>query len=175
MRHDLRIRTLPRMFWLAVALALVAIAATAPASAQERGRCASTEIPGHLILPDGSVSEAAAILSVCFEGEVVPGRGRYVIRIDGRSWGQLLGRIGRSEDVDGRGVPLLVFTPRTGNDHVRLLGMAWPDGNAMATHVLHGPGLEPTPGLADASRLLTDAAEGDLIVVASGAPSRRVR
>ncbi len=151
---------------LAVSAIVVAAWITSPPLlAQRRGRCAVTEIPGHLVLPDGKVSVARQ-LKICFDDWYLPGAGRHVIFVDGDQWGYLMSRSGRSEEVKTH-VPLFVFTPRTEHHHIRLLGYAWPDGDGMSVHVLHLPGRKVARSLTDASALLEGAdAERYVLVTA---------
>ncbi len=75
-----------------------------------------------------------------------------------------MSRSGHTEAEEGREeTPLLIFTPRTEFNHVRLIGYAWPsrDGT-MQTHVLHQPGRKVSATFADASRLLEHAVEEQL-------------
>ena len=107
----------PRQFAgpiLAVLAISLAILATSPSLvAQQRGRCAVTELPGHLVLPDGKVHNAGE-LKICFEDWHNPSSGRHVILLDGKKWGYLLSRSGRS-DESRADVPVFVFTARSEN------------------------------------------------------------
>jgi hypothetical protein len=146
------------------AIVVAALIASPPLLAQQRGRCAVTEIPGHLVLPDGRVSEANE-LKICFEDWHHPGSGRHVIFVDGRQWGYLLSRSGESKEFKAE-VPLFVFTPRTEHHHVRLLGYAWPDRDGMSVHVLHLPGRKVARSLTDPSSLL-ERADAERYVLAT--------
>ena len=161
----------PRQFAgpiLAVLAISLAILATSPTLvAQQRGRCAVTELPGHLVLPDGTVHEAGE-LKICFLDWHNPSSGRHLILVDGKKWGYLLSRSGRSGDTK-TDVPIFVFTPRTEHHHVRLLGYAWPDGDGMSIHVLHPPGRKVSKSLADAGSLLELADQERFVLVAARA------
>jgi hypothetical protein len=134
---------------------------------QPRGRCAVTELPGHLVLPDGKVYDSGE-LKVCFEGWHHPGAGRHVIFVHGKKWGYLMSRGGASSELT-TDVPLFIFTPRTEHNHVRLLGYAWPDGDGVSIHVLHRPGSRVPPALADVQALLERADDERLVLVAARA------
>jgi len=151
---------------LAVSTILAAALVLTPSLvAQQRGRCAVAELPGHLVLPDGKVYQARE-LKVCFQAWHHPDQGRHLIIIDGRQWGYLMSR---SETSDGlkADVPLFVFTPRTENHHVRLLGYAWPENDGMSVHLLHAPGHKVIGGLTDARMLLERADEERFVLVAA--------
>jgi hypothetical protein len=163
----LRPRKFPGSVLVVLATAL-AVLVTSPAPiAQQRGRCAVTELPGHLVLPDGTVHDSGE-LKICFEDWHNPSSGRHVILLDGKKWGYLLSRSGRS-DKSRTDVPVFVFTPRTEHQHVRLLGYAWPDGDGMSIHVLHRPGRKVPRSLVDVSSLLERAAEERLVLVSARA------
>jgi hypothetical protein len=145
-----------------LALGVAVVFGLSPAMGQERGRCATTELPGHLILPDGKIHEAGKI-KICFEGWLWPGTGRHAIHVNGQFWGYLMSRSGRTESEEQLAeTPLLVFTTRSDFDHVRLIGYAWPTRDGMQTHVLHQPGKKPSKAFADASRLLEHVEEEQL-------------
>jgi hypothetical protein len=148
-----------------LAIALAILAASPTLFAQQRGRCAVTELPGHLVLPDGSIHEAGE-LKICFLDWHNPSAGRHLILVDGKKWGYLLSRSGQS-DASKADVPVFVFTPRTDHDHVRLIGYAWPDRDGMSVHVLHRPGRKVSRSLADASSLLERADRERFVLVAA--------
>ena len=158
-----KVRTASTLAALAVLVA--ALVASPSLLAQQRGRCAVTELPGHLVLPDGKV-HGSGTLKICFEAWHNPSAGRHVIYVDGRKWGYLLSRSGKSGEFNIR-VPLFVFTPRTEHHHVRLLGYAWPDGDGMSVHVLHAPGRKVAKSLTNASALLERADEERFVLVAA--------
>ena len=60
----------PEVLTASILVALAVLVATLVASpsllAQQRGRCAVTEVPGHLVLPDGKVHESGE-LKFCFD------------------------------------------------------------------------------------------------------------
>ena len=159
----------PRRFTVGVlavlAIALAVLVASPELVAQQRGRCAVTELPGHLVLPDGTVHEAGE-LKICFLDWHNPSAGRHLILVDGKKWGYLLSRSGKS-DESMADVPVFVFTPRTEHHHVRLLGYAWPDGDGMSIHVLHRPGRKVSKSLADAGSLLERADQERFVLVAA--------
>lgn len=146
----------------------VAVVVTSPSLiAQQRGRCAVTELPGQLVLPDGTVHDSGEV-KICFDGWHNPSSGRHVIFVDGKKWGYLLSRSGESDELT-TDVPVFVFTPRTEHHHVRLLGYAWPNGDGMSVHVLHRPGRKVSRTLSDASALLERADEERFVLVAARA------
>jgi hypothetical protein len=150
-----------------VAIVVAVLVASPSLIAQQRGRCAVTELPGKLVLPDGTVHDAGEV-KICFEGWHNPSSGRHVIFVDGKKWGYLLSRSGNS-DKSTTQVPVFVFTPRTEHHHVRLLGYAWPDGDGMSVHVLHRPGRKVSRSLSDARALLDHADEERFVLVAARA------
>ena len=148
-----------------LAIAFAVLVTSPQLVAQQRGRCAVTELPGHLVLPDGTVHESGE-LKVCFEGWHNPSMGRHVIFVGGKKWGYLLSRSGRSDELKAD-VPIFVFTARSEHHHVRLLGYAWPDGDRMSIHVLHRPGRKVSGSLADVATLLERADEERFVLIAA--------
>ena len=153
---------------LTIVAIVVAVLVASPALiAQQRGRCAVTELPGQLVLPDGTVHDSGEV-KICFDGWHNPSSGRHVIFVDGRKWGYLLSRSGESDELTTE-VPVFVFTPRSEHNHVRLLGYAWPNGDGMSVHVLHRPGGKVSGTLTDASALLERANKERFVLVAARA------
>lgn len=149
---------------LAITAIAVAVLVTSPSLiAQQRGRCALTELPGQLVLPDGTVHDSGEV-KICFEGWHNPSSGRHLIFVDGRKWGYLLSRSARSGEPLAD-VPVFVFTPRTEHHHVRLLGYAWPDGDGMSVHVLHRPGRKVSGTLSNATALVEKADEERFVLI----------
>jgi len=146
-------------------LTLVVLHGFTPAASQERGRCAVTELPGHLVLPDGVIHDGGE-LKICFDGWHNPSVGRHVIYLNRKPWGYLLSRSGTNQGAGAR-VPILVFTPRTKFDHVRLLGYVWPDQNRMIAHVLHVPGQKMRKSHEDPSEFLESANRENYVLVAA--------
>jgi len=79
-----------RLGWLA-GLALTAIVAATAAAAGDLGRCQTAEVPGPVVLPDGSVHESGAI-QVCLSRAYSPVAGLHEVSVDGRPIGLFLGR-----------------------------------------------------------------------------------
>lgn len=161
-RVSLRAHPTTRIAVLAAAL-LVALTAATWTSAQQRGRCAVAELPGVLVLPDGSVHRAT-MLKICFEEWHNPSTGRHVIYLDGRKWGYLLSRAGTSHG-GGPDVPVFVFTTRDEGERVRLLGYGWPEREGTAVHALHRPGARLPRRGPDPADLLAPERDADYVRV----------
>ena len=116
---------------------------------QDRGQCARIELPWPIVLPDGSTHEAGS-LKLCLQQMWTPASGLHEIRVNGRSIGLFMSRVGTSEAPVER-VPVVVFR-RNGTDEHYLLGYAWPDGEIMRTYLLHKFGKAPR-AIARKSRL----------------------
>ena len=149
----------------AAAVALGAVVALAPSLAwsQDPGRCARVEAPWPMVLPDGSTHEAGS-LKLCLQQMWTPASGLHEIRVNGRSIGLFMSRVGTSEAPVER-VPVVVFQ-RNGTDEHYLLGYAWPDGEIMRTYLLHKFGKAPR-AIARKSRLPLLESETTEVLVAA--------
>ncbi len=153
-----------RVRW-AAAVALGAVVALSPSLAwsQDRGRCARVEAPWPIVLPDGSAHEAGSV-KLCLQQMWTPASGLHEIRVNGRSIGLFMSRVGTSEAPVER-VPVVVFR-RNGTDEHYLLGYAWPDGEIMRTYLLHKFGKAPR-AIARKSRLPLLESETTEVLVAA--------
>lgn len=148
---------------LASVAATVALLGAADIQAQPRdtlmheGLCATAEVPGILVLPDGT-SHDAAFIRICFERWLSPVAGIHVLYVGRTPWGMLLSRVGR--DADTRSAEPLVVFARNSAGQVRLTGYAWPDRHSMLTMVFGRPGVK-----ADAMRLLKDCERTDEFIL----------
>ena len=132
-RHTTRQRPWSRPRLLVGLLIPVAILASAPATAEGRGRCATVDVPWPVILPDGSTHPACR-LTLCLKQIWSPVSGMHELRIDGMPVGLVLSRIGRSEGP-AELTPTMLFR-RDEREGFRLVGYAWPDGDTMRTYAL---------------------------------------
>ena len=155
----------PRIRW-AAAVALGAVVAIAPSLAwsQDRGQCARIEAPWPIVLPDGSAHEAGS-LKLCLQQMWTPASGLHEIRVNGRSIGLFMSRVGTSEEPV-EGVPVVVFQ-RNGTDEHYLVGYAWPDGETMRTYTLRRFGKAPRNVIARNSRLPLVESENTEILMAA--------
>ena len=127
--------------WAApVVLGAVVVLAPSLAWSEDRGQCARIEAPWPMVLPDGSTHEAGS-LKLCLQQMWTPASGLHEIRVNGRSIGLFMSRVGTSEEPV-EGVPVVVFQ-RNGTDEHYLVGYAWPDGEAMRTYILRRFGEVP--------------------------------
>lgn len=141
-------RRMRRLSVAALALAVLAVPGGAPAHAL--GDCVVARVPAGLVLPDGSVREAAT-LKICLTSNFTPTSAIHKTYVDGHPIGLLRSYRGRSE---GRALDRpFVLLRRSERGELSLLGYAWPDGDSMALFWL-------TPGA---------AAEAPPVVARSGA------
>jgi hypothetical protein len=150
---------------LAAALALVIPAALSPAPAwsQDRGRCAKIDTPWPIVLPDGSTHDAGS-LRLCLQQMWNPVTGLHEIRVNDRSMGLFMSRVGLSESRVARG-PILVFH-RYGTDERHLIGYAWPRGEVMRTYSLREFGKVRDQGVQTANLPLFDSSQDAILLAA---------
>jgi len=148
---------------LAITAAIGLLLGGTPAAAQpsstllHSGACATVEVPGILVLPDGTSHDVAS-LRICFERWISPGAALHVLYLGRTPWGMLLSRVGKDSDA-ASSEPLVVFS-RNSAGQVRLTGYAWPDRHSMLTMVFSQPGSK-----ADATRLLKDCERSDEFIL----------
>jgi hypothetical protein len=118
----------------------VAILMSSPAWSEDRGRCVRAEAPWPVVLPDGSSHEAGSV-KLCLQQMWTPASGLHEIRLNGTAIGLFMSRATTSEGPAER-MPIVVFQ-RTDADEHRLVGYAWPDGEAMRVYMLHRFGKAP--------------------------------
>ena len=124
--------------WAAVVI-VGAVLALAPSLtwSESRGQCARIEAPWPIVLPDGSIHEAGS-LKLCLQQMWTPASGLHEIRVNERTIGMFMSRVGTSEQPV-ESVPIVVFQ-RNGTDEHHLVGYAWPDGESMRTYFLRRSG-----------------------------------
>jgi len=130
---------------LAVALAIGGAAAVAGPA----GPCLTVDVNAAVLLPDGSVRQAAT-LSLCLNRDFTPVAGLHEISLDGNPVGLLLSRRVPSE-TDATAAPFVLFE-RDGEGRLRLIGYASQRGAQWRTYLLaqprpprRGPGPRPAP------------------------------
>ena len=124
-------------------------------NSHRRGQCLRVELPGPLVMPDGSTHDAT-MLRICFDGWFSPVSGTHVLYVDGHRHSMLLSRVGKDEAATSRR-PIVVFE-RNQFGRTKLIGYAWPSANSMVTHHLHRPGAKPVRS-SQADRLLEEDTE----------------
>jgi hypothetical protein len=149
----------------ALTLALGAVVAFAPSLtwSQQRGQCARIDTPWPMVLPDGSIHEAGS-LNLCLQQMWTPASGLHEIRVNGKSLGLFMSRVGTGEGPV-EGMPVVVFQ-RNGTDERSLLGYAWPDGAVMKTYVLDGFGRSPRKIARKAPLPLLESVTTEILIAA---------
>ena len=147
------------------AFCAVALLATAPAPGQpgetrlHSGACATVEVPGQLVLPDGTSPEDAGVLTICLERWLSPVSGIHTLQVRGRPVGMILSRIGRDPQATAR-QPVVVFDRNVWGE-ARLVGYAWPEEHSMLAMVFQAVGRQPDPSLADPAKLVQVCEDSD--------------
>jgi hypothetical protein len=112
---------------------IAALILFAPAAAQGSGDCLQAEVPTPMVLPDGSEHPAGS-LRICMSKNYSPVSGLHKTSVDGRVIGLFRSRQGVSEaEFTGRNDPFVLFH-RGENDHLVLVGFAWPSGERLQTY-----------------------------------------
>ena len=151
-----------RILW-AVVLGTLVVLAPSLAWSQNRGQCARIETPWPVVLPDGSTHDAGS-LNLCLQQMWTPASGLHEIRVNGRSIGLFMSRIGTGEGPVEL-LPVVVFQ-RNGTNERYLLGYAWPNGETMRTYILQRSGKAPRV-IARNSRLpLLDSENTEILIAA---------
>jgi hypothetical protein len=131
----------------------------------QHGMCATVEVPGVLVLPDGTSHDLVSA-KICFERWLSPVSGIHVLYVDDTPWGMLISRVGRDDEANHTD-PMVVFS-RNAVGQVQLTGYAWPDRHSMLTMVFGKPGRRQPPSLANASDLLNICDESRTHVMIAG-------
>ncbi len=158
-----------RSHWaLPAALVAVVLVAAPTAWSQGRSDCTFVDAPWPIVLPDGSNHRAGSMM-LCFQQMWTPASGLHEIRVNGRSAGLFMSRVGTSDESVER-IPIVVFGRYDGMDEHRLLGYALPADGAMRTYILSdfGKSRGRYPQLAHLPLVESDTTE--ILVVA--APSK---
>ena len=113
---------------IAVALGLLA---SSFVGAQDRDRCLRVELPGPVVLPDGTTGGSSQ-LRICLDRAISPAISLHRLYLDGYPVGQFLGRSRDSKDTAED--PVVVFA-RAGPGAYRLVEYAWPQGHTTRIHV----------------------------------------
>ena len=148
---------------MVVAMGVIGILSTSPALPQSRGQCAHIEAPWPMVLPDG-LTHHAGVLKLCLQQMWTPASGLHEIRINGRTIGLFMSRIGTSEEPV-QNAPVVVFQ-RNGTDELHLVGYAWPDGDSMRTYVLRGTGKAGRAIARNASLPLLSSDNTEIVIAA---------
>ena len=139
--RDRRNRSRARMGLVASVIVATAFV-SGLASAQERGRCLTVNVPAEFVTPD-RVTHGPGTLKLCVARVHSPVSVLHKLYIDGHMVGMLQSRTGRSEGpVESD--PYVQFQ-WNGRGQLLLVGYAWPDGDRMRTHILAcGAQLDPS-------------------------------
>ena len=139
--RDRRNRSRARMGLVASVIVATALA-SGLASAQERGRCLTVNVPAEFVTPD-RVTHEAGTLKLCVARVHSPVSVLHKLYIDGHMVGMHQSRAGRSEGpVESE--PYVQFH-WNGRGQLLLVGYAWPEGDRMRTHILAcGAQLDPS-------------------------------
>jgi len=148
---------------LVVATLALVILGAAPAWSQALGRCATVEVPRPVILPDGTLRQAAT-LRLCLNTQLSPVAGLHEVSVDGAPLALLQSYIGKSEGPADRH-PVVVFQP-TRDGAWRLIGYAWPAEDHMQTFLLHGRQRMSSAALRAEARALLENHDDHVFVAA---------
>ena len=130
--RDRRNRSSARVGWVASVIVATALV-SGLASAQERGRCLTVDVPAEFVTPD-RVTHGPGTLKLCVARVHSPVSVLHKLYIDGHMVGMLQSQTGRSEGpVESE--PYVQFQ-WNGRGQLLLVGYAWPERNRMRTHIL---------------------------------------
>jgi len=130
-------RQIPVLAMLAMLMAL----APSAASAYGDSRCVTADVPGPMVMPDGTAHEAGQ-LKLCLSQDYSPVAGLHEVYLDGRPLGMMVSR-SRTNESAGEDLPVVVFD-RAPSGVLRLAGYTSPDGGKMRTYWLEGGGFDNT-------------------------------